>query len=162
MHKNCRRDYTRRSNSSAEHDIPSPKKLRSSLPSFNWKRDCILCDKLALLDTRHPERSQVHKITTLLFKGRLLECCHRRSDSWELEVERRLHGCIDLVFIEAVYHSSCYSRFILSKQIDKSSSDKGQGRPQSKEMSQSFNELQCMPLVRIRRWYGTVHPFRAT
>ena len=30
VHKNCRRDFTRRSNSSAEHDIiPSPKKLRS-------------------------------------------------------------------------------------------------------------------------------------
>ena len=30
VHKNCQRDFTRRSNSSAEHDIiPSPKKLRS-------------------------------------------------------------------------------------------------------------------------------------
>ena len=40
VHENCRKDFTKRSHSSVQHDnAPSAKKLRSSLPPFNWKKN---------------------------------------------------------------------------------------------------------------------------
>ena len=80
-----------------------------------------------MFDPCHPERSQVHKISTLHLKDRILECCQRRDDSWGLEVQERLHGCFDLVAAEAVYHHHCYLRFMLNKQIGKSNSEKRSG-----------------------------------
>ena len=48
VHKNCRRDYTnpRRATSFRaieEDEPPQAKKLRSSMSSFNWKENCMLC-----------------------------------------------------------------------------------------------------------------------
>ena len=94
-----------------------------------------------MFDPCHPERSQVHKISTLPIKDRILECCQRRGDSWRLEVQERLHGCFDLVAAEAVYHNHCYSRFMLNKQIGKSNSKKDLGRPQDEAMLQPFENL---------------------
>ena len=141
VHKSCRRDFTRTYSSVEHENAPSAKKLRSGLLPFNWKKECVLCGSNTNFDTRHPERSKVHKITTLPIKNRLLECCQRRGDSWGLEVQERLHGCFDLVAAEAVYHNNCYSRFMLSKQMGKSNSKRDQCRPQDQEMLQSFEKL---------------------
>ena len=70
--------------------------------------------KSAETDARHPER-QVHKVATIPLREKILECCR---DMWALEIQDRLHGCIDLVAAEAVYHDSCFSRLMLNKQLD--------------------------------------------
>ena len=84
---------------------------------FDWKKDCMLCGKSAETDARHPER-QVHRVATIPLCEKILECCRKRGDMWALEIQDRLHGCIDLVAAEAVYHDSCFSRFMLNKQLD--------------------------------------------
>ena len=78
---------------------------------------CVLCGKSAEADARHPER-QVHKVAAIPLWEYVLECCRKRGDTWGYEVQDRLHGYIDLVAAEAVYHNSCFSQFMLSKQLD--------------------------------------------
>lgn len=75
----------------------------------------MLCGNPAVLDTRHPERQRVRKVSTIPIRNNLLECCREREDAWASEVETRLQGCIDLVAAEAVYHDSCLSRFMLKR-----------------------------------------------
>lgn len=63
----------------------------------------MLCGKSAETASRHPERKQlhVHKVVTIPLHEMILECCSKRGDLWALEVQDRLHGCIDLVAAEA-------------------------------------------------------------
>ena len=56
---------------------------------------------------------------------------------WALEIQDRLHGCIDLVAAE-VYHDSC---FMLNKQLDAATAKKSQGRPEDQQMGQYFKQL---------------------
>ncbi|CAB3993685.1 Hypothetical predicted protein, partial [Paramuricea clavata] len=94
------------------------------------------------IDKRHPERSPVCAVTTLPFREKLLKCCDERGDSWAAEVQNRLHGCIDLVAAEAVYHVNCYSRFVLIKNYNAASTHKkGEGRPEDQGMRQWFDML---------------------
>ena len=47
VHENCRNDFTRRSHGSVQHgNAPSAKKLRSSSPPFNRKKQCVLCGNI--------------------------------------------------------------------------------------------------------------------
>ena len=120
VHPNCRRDFTDEKRLGLhghilDGEVPCAKRLRSSFLSFNWKEDCMLCIKSAIFDTRHPERHQVHKLSTIPMRCNLLECCKERGDQWASEVENRLKGCIDLVAAEAVYHDSCLMKFMLKR-----------------------------------------------
>ena len=63
-------------------EIPSVKRLRSSTAPFNWKDDCLLCAKPAIVDTRHPHRECVHWVSTIPMHCNLLECCKERGDQW--------------------------------------------------------------------------------
>ena len=143
VHTACRRDFTDTKRLHCRDvEVPCAKKLRSSLLPFSWKDDCMFCGKSAAVDTRHPERSPVCAVVTLPFREKLLECCDKRGDSWAAEVQNRLHGCIDLVAAEAVYHVNCYSRFMLLKDQSSASTDKkGQGRPEDQKMMQCFEML---------------------
>ena len=47
---------------------------------------------------------------------------------WASEVQIRLHGCIDLVAAEAVYHSKCLTQFMLNKELEQAI-DSGSSRP---------------------------------
>ena len=120
--------------------LPPAKKLRSSTSLFDWKKNCILCGNLAKFDIRHPDRDRVHCVTTLPMRDKLLECCGKRGDTWASEVQNRLHGCIDLVAAEAIYHANCYSRFLLNK-VQNASATSVVGRPQDKEMLHWFKML---------------------
>ena len=100
----------------------------------------MLCGKIAKFDIRHPERNKVHNVTTLPMRDKLLECCSKRGDAWASEVQNRLHGCIDLVAAEAIYHVNCYSRFLLNKR-NASSAARVLGRPQDKGMLYWFQRL---------------------
>ena len=45
--------------------MPSPKKLRSSVLPYDWKKSRMLCGNLAQFDAHHPERDRVYNVTTL-------------------------------------------------------------------------------------------------
>ena len=84
VHKNCHRDFTNRRrwfSTSEDDQLPQAKRLRSSMLSFNWKNNCMLCGKFAEFDTHHPERNKVHNVTTLPMRDKLLECCGKRGDA---------------------------------------------------------------------------------
>ena len=112
VHPECRKTFTDKrrpgpQNPVAADEIPSAKRLRSATAPFNWKEDCLLCTKPAIVDTRHPHRQHVHRVSTIPMRHNLLERCSERGDQWASEVENRLQGCIDLVAAEAMYHDSC-------------------------------------------------------
>ena len=148
VHKKCRRDFTdqkRKAETNVEEtEVPNAKRLRSSFSPFNWNAHCMLCGKSATIDTRHPNRTHVKTVTTLPLRSKILEQCHKRGDLWASEVQTRLHGCIDLVAAEVVYHSKCFSRFMLNKeshQVSAGSDNKAQGRPEDHNMLQWFDML---------------------
>ena len=143
VHKTCRRDFTnpKRAHLNVDNDFEHPlKKLRSIISPFNWKEDCMLCGESAEIDPRHPDRSSVHKVTTLPVRSKLLECCEKRRDLWANEVQTHLLGCFDLVAVEARYHDTCFSRFMLNK-APKANSTKNHGRHVDPDMLLSFEKL---------------------
>ena len=90
VHKSCCGDYTNQRRvtccSSVEEDqLPQAK---SSLISFNWKENCMLCGEKAKVDARHPERNKIHNVTTLARRDNLLECCDIRGDTWASEAQK--------------------------------------------------------------------------
>ena len=96
VHKSCGRDYTNQRRvtccSSVEEDqLPQAK---SSLISFNWKENCMLCGEKAKVDARHPERNKIHNVTTLAMRDNLLECCDIRGDTRASEAQKHLYGCL--------------------------------------------------------------------
>lgn len=145
VHKECRRKFTHPSRKLEKDDdqaaVPDAKKLRSSFQPFNWKEDCVLCCQPAV-DRRHPDRKQVRTVTTLPIRNTILETCDSRGDTWAAEVRTRLHGCIDLVAAEAVYHGDCLSRFSQQKDLKTPSiTNKVVGRPVDQQMMKWFEML---------------------
>lgn len=98
----------------------------------------MLCGRSAAIDSRHPERSQVCSVRTLPICTTILEQCAKRSDSWALEVQGHLES---LVAIEAVYHTNCFSQFMLQKEKGTISTVKTQGRPSNPVMQKWFEML---------------------
>ena len=80
----------------------------------------------------------MHKVTTIPLRENILEQC---TDLWASEVQDRLHGCINLVPAEAIYHDSCFSRFMLNKQLNTATAKKTQGRPEDEEMGHCCKQL---------------------
>ena len=162
-HKTCFRDYTNKRrheqmqrNKSAEdglqeHDVSLPKLLRSSVDVFNWKSHCFLCDRPAVIDTRHPHRNDTFSARTLPLMKTILEICSSRNDSWGVSVKGRLNTISDLVSAEAVYHRKCYTSFHRSNSakpgVGKSSSDNAIGRPIDTAMQEAFDRM-CESLER--------------
>lgn len=101
----------------------------------------MFCGERALVDSPHPERTQVFQVTTFPFHEKLLECCENRGDPWATEVQNRLHGFIDLVAAEAIYNSNCHSRFIPLKTLSTTPGNTIKGRPEDQEMRQWFEML---------------------
>ena len=55
VHKNCHRDYTNQRRATSfrtieEDKLRQAKRLRSSMSSFNWKENCMLCGEKAKID----------------------------------------------------------------------------------------------------------------
>ena len=94
-----------------------------------------------MVDPRHPDVI-VHTVTTLPLRSKLMECCLKRDDAWGSEVMNRLHGCIDLVAAEAVYHNHCLSRFLLYKELSAIKKPTISGRHSDEEKIKWF-ELLC-------------------
>jgi len=130
VHSNCRRNFTDKKRpglkTSFEAEFPATKKLRSNTAPFDWKNNCFLCAKPVIMDSRHPQRQCLHRVSTIPIRCNLLECCKERGDLWASEVENRLHGCIDLVAAEAIYHDGCMTKFMLKRDPKRKSSGTGQ------------------------------------
>ena len=153
VHVDCRRNFTKRktrfeSECSEQGAALVPKKLRSSTPSFDWKSCCFFCGKLASVDDRHQERSDIHVASTLELYDSILDVCAKRMDAWSLEVQGRLQSCNDFVAAEAVYHQQCSVDFRLGRNKSEldlsclSDRDKGKsGKRKSCCMTESFLEM---------------------
>ena len=114
-------------------------------PNLFGKMIACFVEKRALVDHRHPEVI-VHTVTTLPLRSKLMECCLKRDDAWGSEVMNRLHGCIDFVSVEAVYHDHCLSRFLLYKEL---SAIKTPTYLKGIVMKKKQNSLKCFVIVLI-------------
>jgi len=123
VHVNCRSNYNMERvcpqlKRKIDEEQGQRKLLRSSNDSsFDWKQDCFLCCKPAILDVRHPWESK-KKIRLAMTASKLFETltevCSRRQDEWSFEVLGRmqtLQTCGDAVAAEARYHVICYGKF---------------------------------------------------
>lgn len=117
-HVDCRKNYTnkrrldQRPTDSADNFVtPLAKSLRSSTTSFDWKHHCFFCARPTLYDSRHPDRSDSSRASTLEIHQNTLKVAEERNDQWGLEVRGRLLTCNDLVAEEAVYHRRCSRLF---------------------------------------------------
>ena len=143
--KKCCRDFTdikrvfKSYESSSDVEVPCPKRLRSQEFQFNWKDDCMSCGKRALVDPRHPDVI-VHAVTTLSLRSKLMECCLKMDDAWGSEVMNCLHGCIDLIAAEAVYHATACQDFCFIKSLVRS---KHQQYMEGIVMKKRQNGLNC-------------------
>ena len=119
----------------------------------DWKSNCFLCGRDAIVDTRHLDHNDVQIVATIFsttvdtstkkrttFREKILNICNRRLDFWASQVESRLQNCIDLVAEKAVYHKSCYCKFTSDKSLG-NSENKVAGRPENKDMLAIFTKL---------------------
>ena len=81
----------------------------------------MLCGEPATIDAHHPNQTPVKTVTTLPLSSKVLMHCDKRGDMWASEVQTCLYGCIDLVAAEAAFHSKCFSRFMLNKELEQAS-----------------------------------------
>ncbi len=67
-HRKCRRDFTNAKcviSKAPSPSEPTAKRLWGDSLPYNWKEHCMLCGKLAEIDHRHPEISQVCPVRIL-------------------------------------------------------------------------------------------------
>ena len=95
-------------------DNRKQKILRSSMVTFDWKRNCMFCGKACQRNVRNPDRNTCHEVTTLHFKDQVVLACQKRDDQISKEVALRVRSCHELVAEEARYHTSCRITFINS------------------------------------------------
>ena len=121
--------------SSTNITVKNKSTLRSSV-EFDWKTNCFICSKQAIIDIRHVDRNGVQEFRTLQIRANALQKCNQRNDEFARSVLGRLQTRIDLVAEEAVYHRTCYQKFL---------SDEGEsnpiGRPFNVDSDNAFNKL---------------------
>ena len=122
VHGTCRKRYTDGRKAKVEflEETPPPKRLRSSTPRpFQWKTDCLFCGMEAIIDIKHPEREVIMSVRTLSIRETISAQCGSRSDPWSIEILTRLENCIDFVSEEALYHRTCYVKFMCTSLTSK-------------------------------------------
>ena len=87
--------------SSTDATVKNESTLRS-LVGFDWKTNCFICSKQAIIDIRHKDRNDVQEVRTLQIRANALQKCNQRSDEFADFVQGRLQIYIDLVAEEAV------------------------------------------------------------
>ena len=121
VHVKCRKDFTvarglADSSSGDNFEFNPPKKLRSTFPAFQWGSHCLFCSQEAVLNVCRPELNEnIRFARTLELRAKILEICSQRLDLWGVEVNGRLQLCNDLPAADAVYHKSCYNRFVFGR-----------------------------------------------
>ena len=91
----------------SEMELYSNKTLRSSSSTFNWKEMCFFC----CISVTSGEAGR--KVQTLEIQENVADQCRKRNDDWGLEVLGRLESCSDLPAEEAIYHTTCHTRFFV-------------------------------------------------
>jgi len=70
VHVNCRKEYTRRVpvTTTDEGELPVKRSARSSLPNFDFKRQCLFCEKdiCTTDEVRHPDRQTFYSVVATL------------------------------------------------------------------------------------------------
>lgn len=145
LHKHCQQyvyNQNKRSASNFPMEVKKKNFLRSSLETFDWKSKCMFCTDPCQRNTRHPDRNNCHKVTTLNFKNQILLACKKRDDKRSEEVALRIGTCTDLVAVEAPYHTSCRVTFLnLVKQFHPGEVKAKKGRPAEDEKEFYFEQL---------------------
>jgi hypothetical protein len=55
--------------------------------SFDFKTNCFICGKLAVVDSKHPDRCAVSSVCTKSIYANMLKLCSQRGDHWAFEVQ---------------------------------------------------------------------------
>ena len=88
---------------------PPTKKTRSASKPFEWLSDCLFCGSVC--DGKH---ESVCKVSTLELRKNILDVCHDHPAEADLaDITFRVQNCIDLVAVDAVYHTECMTNFFL-------------------------------------------------
>ena len=85
--------------------------LRLSV-GFDWKTNCFICSKQAIIDIRHKDRNDVQEVQTFQIRANTLQKCNQRNYGFTRSVQGRLQTCMDLVAEEVVYHRTCSQKFL--------------------------------------------------
>ena len=152
IHEDCRREYQYvaaqqlkrcASANDVTDDAGNVKFLRSSIESFEWKQNCVLCGKSAVVDRKHPDRSSVHIVKSDQIMHNMLRICDERCDEWAFEVQGRLLTCGDLHAADARYHKKCHWSFskLTSHGRTVNSKSVNIGRSADSDMSAVFNVI---------------------
>ena len=73
-------------------DVTVKNKITSrSSVGFDWKTNCFICSKQALIDIRHKDRDDVQEVRTLQIRANVLRKCNQRNDEFAHSVHGRLH-----------------------------------------------------------------------
>ena len=107
---------------------------RSKQAQFNWKKQCMFCEKECVSDVNHPGRVNWRRVQVLSMRDTLLKICNARNDAFSRNVEMKLLDCIDLVAAEARYHHHCRSEF-----KPRPSPSATPGRPLNQERMRNFD-----------------------
>ena len=114
MDGSCRKNSIHASYSQAlvkdDESPPHPKNhVRAWCHSI--KKKTFLCGEVTMSDTKHPNRKLVLEVLTIPFCNTIMSHCLVRGDDWASEVERTIHGWVDLITAKARHHRSCYFEF---------------------------------------------------
>ena len=109
--------------------------FRSSV-GFDWKTNCFICTKQAILDIRHKDRNDVQEVRTLQIRASALQKFNQRNDEFTRSVQGRLQTCIDLVAEEAVCYRTCYQKFLSNE-----GESKAVERPFNVDSNNAFNKV---------------------
>ena len=142
VHRECQREVyneLKRKSNVAPSQVKKAKSTRASIGFvFNWKKDCFFCAKPCVVNKKHPDRNDFRQVCTLPMRNKVLQLSAKRSDSWALEVQRRVLHCHDLVAAEARYHKSCRDKFYFGTDGE---SIKSPGRPTNEKCLNNFSLL---------------------
>ncbi|GBM91244.1 hypothetical protein AVEN_251132-1 [Araneus ventricosus] len=122
VHKSCRQKYTRPSSirasikqkETSESTRITSSVLRSSEEKFDFKNDCFICGKSAVVDSKYTlhRRKPVHFVSTLEIRDNIIRKCNERCDDLGEKVKCRRLNVSDLVEPEARYHKYCFREFL--------------------------------------------------
>lgn len=151
IHTRCRKNYTRTDTikkyvreASTSKEETGQSQLRSSIPKFNFKNNCLFCGLCAKEETKKSlaKRKIVHSVETLTVQSRIREVCSLRKGYLSDEVLCRLSSINDLVAEKAVYHKDCYIYFLKPTSLKSPKTEIPRDSHVKKAMEEIFNYLE--------------------
>ncbi|KAK3101781.1 hypothetical protein FSP39_006288 [Pinctada imbricata] len=144
VHQQCRKDYTNAKelkNIEVRFDELTQSKGLRFTDTFCWKEQCLFCCEYVKLKDKK-RSADVFRVSTLDFQDKIVDICHKRNDTWGLEVLSRVSGVNDLPAADALYHQQCSVNFRTGRNMPKTAStpqDKKRfGRPKENLTQEGF------------------------